>query len=184
MKRIVLIYGFIAGVILVGLIASMVPLVRSDKPDFSNGELIGYSSMVLAFLFVFFGVRSYRQKEGEGSISFGRAFQVGILITLVASLMYVVAWQVVFYGIIPDFSEKYAAFRLDEMRAEGASVTEVEAERAKMAEMFALYQNPLFNAGITFLEVFPVGLVMSLMTAAILRRKPQPGRAAVAATAV
>lgn len=184
MKKIVLLYGFISGTVLAALAASMVPLLRSDQPDFSTGELIGYSSMVLAFLLVFFGVRTYRENEGGGSITFGRAFRVAILITLVACVMYVAAWQVIRYSFVPDFSDKYTQYVLDDMVAKGASKVEVDAERKRMDEFNALYENTLVNIGITFLEVFPVGVVMSLIAAAILRKKPQPLLGTVAARAV
>ena len=174
MKKIVLTYGFISGTILAALAVSMVPLLSSDRPDFSKGELIGYSSMVLSFLLVFFGVRTYRENEGGGSITFGRAFRIAILITLVACVMYVAAWQVILYNFVPDFSEKYTQYVLDDMAAKGASRVEVDAERKKMDEFNTLYENPLVNVGITFLEVFPVGVVMSLIAAAILRKKPEP----------
>jgi hypothetical protein len=127
--------------------------------------------MVLAFLLVFFGIRSYREEVGEGTISFGKAFQVGILITLVACVVYVLAWQVVYWGFYPDFLDQYSAHAVEKARAAGESEAAIREMEADMASWGKLYQNPFFNAGITFLEVFPVGLIVSLISAAILRRR-------------
>jgi hypothetical protein len=175
MKRIVLIFGLLSGAVLAGMIAVMMPLVMRGRISFDNAEVIGYSSMLVSFIFVFVGIRQYRETVGGGSVTFGRAFKVGILITLITSLVYVLTWQVVYYGFIPDFFDKYAAFTIEKMAAEGESAAAIATTRKEMAKFKELYQNPLFNMGVTFLEVFPLGLVMTLISAAILRRKPAPG---------
>jgi Protein of unknown function (DUF4199) len=172
MKRTVLRFGIASGVVLVALSAVLMPLCMNGTLNFDNSELIGYSAMVLSFLFVFFGVRSYRDSVAGGTIGFGKAFQVGLLITLITCTMYVVAWEITYYNFLPDFFDRYTAHVLDRMRADGATEAAVQKEAAKMATMAKYYANPLFNIGITFLEVFPVGLIMALVTAAILRRKP------------
>ncbi|HEX7155170.1 MAG TPA: DUF4199 domain-containing protein [Thermoanaerobaculia bacterium] len=170
MKNVVLKYGLIAGVLIAAMFSITLPLCMNGTIDFSNAEWLGYSSMVLAYLAVFVGIRTYRERHSGGTITFGRAFKVGILITLVCSLFYVVAWQIVFWGFIPDFGDRYAAFVIDKLRESGASATVIAAEQEKMAEFMRLYKNPLFNIGITFMEVFPVGLVVTLISAAILRK--------------
>lgn len=177
MKRIVLRFGFASGLLLLALFAVTLPLSMSGVIDHS--EVIGYSSMVLAFLFVFFGVKSYRDNIGGGSIGFGKAFQVGILITLITCAMYVIAWEIAYFNFFPDFLDKYNANVLAKMHAAGASEAAIREKTAEMAQMAKLYANPLFNSGITFMEVFPVGLIVTLVSAAILRRKP--GQAAPAA---
>jgi hypothetical protein len=178
MKKIVLTFGLIAGSFLAIMVALMIPMTRGKTtPDFSNSELVGYTSMIVAFLAIFFGIRSYRENVGGGAITFGRAFKVGILIALVACAMYVGTWEIVYFGFIPDFGDKYAAFTLEKLRADGASPTELDAHQKKMTKMMTWYKNPLFNIGITFMEVFPVGLVVTLVSAAILRRKPAMGMA-------
>lgn len=173
MRSIVLKHGLIAGGILIVAFGITLPL------DI-HSELIGYTSMVLAFLLVFFGIRAYREEVG-GSIGFGKAFQVGMLITLVICAIYVVSWEIVYWGFMPDFLDKYNANRLAELRASGATEAAIREAQAKMAQLTKLYANPLFNAGITFMEIFPVGLIVTLVSAAILRRKRAPGAPAVAA---
>jgi hypothetical protein len=133
--------------------------------------------MVLAFLLVFFGIRSYRDQVAGGSVGFGRAFGVGLLIMLVASACYVATWEFVYYRITPDFAEKYAAHVMERARASGATQAELDARAREMARFQALYRNPL---AYTFLEPLPVGLVMTLVSAGILGRRRRPPEAAVA----
>jgi hypothetical protein len=178
MRKTVLTFGLLSGAVVALLTSILLPLCMRGGVDLRWGELIGYSAMVLAFLFVFFGVRSYRERTG-GALTFGRAFRVGILIVLVSSTFYVVAWEIVYFGgIWPDFMTDYSEHHVARLEAKGASAEEVAAERAKMARLAELYENPFFNAGVTFLEVFPVGLVVALVSAAILRRRGAPEPAA------
>lgn len=175
MKRQVLTFGLLCGAILGGMTAVMVPLCMNGTMSFDNAEVFGYTVQVLAFLLVFFAVRSYRENPGGGTITFGKAFQVGILATLVACAVYVISWEIVYYNFIPDFGDKYAAHVLAKMKAKGESAQAIEAATKKMAAFKEMYKNPLVNAGMTFLEVFPVGLLVTLVSAAILRRKNPPG---------
>ena len=180
MKKIVLTFGLIAGGIVGVMTSIMVPLLMSGRFDFSGSELVGYSTMVLAFLAVFFGIRRYRDTLSGGAITFGRAFKVGILITLVACAVYVIAWEIVYWGFLPDFEEQYAAMSTEKLRASGATEAEVAAHEQQMARFQELYRNPLFNVGMTFMEIFPVGLIMTLVSAAILRRRAAAGGGAAA----
>jgi hypothetical protein len=168
-KKIVLTFGLIAGVILSVFMVATIPFV--DRIGFDYGMVIGYSTMVLAFLLVFFGIRSYRENVGGGQISFGRAFSVGILIVVIASLMYVVTWEILYYNVIPDFADKYTAHLLEKARAAGASPEQLAAEQEKMNSMKWMLSNPLINGAVTLLEPLPVGIVLTLVSAAILRRR-------------
>ena len=172
MKRIVLEYGLISGAILATLSATMLTLCLNGTIDMRHSQLLGYTMMVLAYIAVFFGIRSYRDQQNGGTITFGKAFQVGILITLVVCAVYVIGWQIVYWGFLPDFGDKYAAYTLERMAADGATPAALEAARVNMERFKELYRNPFFNVGVTFLEVFPVGLFVTLVSAAILRRKP------------
>jgi Protein of unknown function (DUF4199) len=180
MKSIVLKHGLIAGGILIAVFAVTLPLSHTGVIDFDHSAAIGYTAMVLAFLLVFFGIRSYREEIG-GAISFGKAFQVGILITLVTCAIYVVCWEIVYWGFIPDFLDQYNAHQLGKLRAAGATEAAIREAQAKMATLTRLYANPLINSAMTFMEPFPVGLIMTTVSALILRRKRAPGAPAVAA---
>src|ERR1044072_8504763 len=136
MKSIVWKYGLISGAIIVVLMSISVPLHLKGIIDFDQGLFLGYTNMVLAFLLVFFGVRSYREETG-GAISFGKAFQVGILITLVTCAMYVLAWEVMYWGFFPNFLDELNAHSLAQLRAEGAGTAAIAAAQAETAKVGA-----------------------------------------------
>jgi len=171
MKKVVLKFGLISGVIISTLTAIVVPLCMNGTIDMTDGQVIGYTMMALAYIAVFLGIRSYRDQNNGGTITFGRAFKVGILITLVTCAVYVIGWEIVYWGFIPDFGDKYAAFALEKMKADGATPAALAKAQAEMERFKVLYRNPLFNVGMTFLEIFPVGLIVTLVSAAILRKK-------------
>lgn len=168
MKRIVLTFGLISGAIISALMLATVPFMH--QIGMSGGMVIGYTTMVLAFLLVFFGIRSYRENVGEGRISFGRALSVGLLIMLITCAFYVITWEIVYFNFMPDFAEKYAAFALEDARAKGASAAELAKQAEEMKRFQVLYSNIFFNIGLTLLEPLPVGLVMTFVSALILRR--------------
>jgi hypothetical protein len=172
MRKIVLTYGLIAGAILSVMMLLTLPFM--EQIGFSRGEVIGYTTMVLAFLMIYFGVRSYRDQVAGGSITFGRACKVGGLIVLVAATCYMATWQLVYYKLAPNFFAQYSAYTLEQAKAEGATDAEVAAKRAEMEEFRTLYQNPLVNIGFTFLEPLPVGLLHTLISAGLLSRKRRP----------
>ena len=169
MKKTVLTFGLISGAILSVMMVITIPFV--EKIGFSHGMVIGYTTMVLAFLLVFFGIRSYRENVGAGRISFGRALGVGLLIMVVAAVCYVVTWEIIFFNFLPDFTDKYAAHAIEGLRASGKPPEQIEREIEEMSRLMTLYKNNVFvNVAFTFLESLPVGLVMTLISALILRR--------------
>jgi len=133
--------------------------------------LIGYASMLIAFSLVYVGIRNYRDKYTGGVISFGKAFKIGIMITLIASTIYVVAWLIDYFFFIPDFLEKYSAQTLADLKASGASQVEIDKETKDMADFARMYKNPFFNAMMTYVEILPVGLIVTLISSLILKRK-------------
>ncbi len=175
MKKTVLTFGLISGAIM--MLLMFVTMAFINKIGFDKGEIVGYTGIVLAFLLIFFGVRSYRENIGGGTISFGRAFAVGILIAVIASVCYVIAWEIVYFNFMHDsmhdFVDKYAAHAVEQVRASGASAETIQAKLQEMKKFKQMYENPFFNAAITFTEPFPVGLIITLVSAAILRKKPK-----------
>jgi hypothetical protein len=169
MKKTVLVFGLIAGGILSLMMIITMPF--HDAIGWDRGEVIGYATMICAFLLIFFGVRSYRENVAGGWVSFWRAFSVGAMITVVASVCYVVTWEVMYFNFVPEFGAKYQAHVIDKARADGATPAELEKKVAEMQRFAKLYQNPLFNAAVTFLEPLPVGLVFAVLSAAVLRRR-------------
>jgi len=183
MKKIILTYGLISGLILSFI--SVILWLNLEKIDPSFGTtsmVIGFGSMILAFTAVFFGVRAYRDQQG-GTLTFGRGLKVGLLIALITCAFYVIGWQIVYWNFMPDFGDRYAAATIARLEAKGVSAAEIAAAKSEMAEFQKMYRNPIFNVGMTFMEIFPVGLIISLVSAAILRRKtPQETPAVTAAS--
>jgi hypothetical protein len=169
MKKTVLTFGLIGGAIMAAMMAFTLPFV--DKIGFDKGEVVGYTTMVLAFMLVFFGIRSYRENVSGGRITFGRAFGVGISITLVVCVCYVVAWEIIYFNFMPDFVDKYASYMVEKARASGASQQAIDAQVQQMNSFKTMYDNPFINAAITFVEPLPIGLIVTLISAAILRKK-------------
>lgn len=178
MRKIVLTFGLIAGAILAAMM--LATTVFQNQTGFDMGWIIGYTTMVLAFLMVFFGVRSYRDNVAGGIVTFGRAFKVGLMITVVASVCYVATWEVIYYKLSPDFGDKYAAYTVEKTKKSGATDAQVAAKTKQMAEFKEMYKNPLVNIAYTLLEPLPVGLLFTLVAAGVLSRKKRGEGAAVA----
>ncbi len=177
MKRIVWTFGLLAGAVLSVMMLLSAAFV--EEINFDKAEMIGYTTMVVAFLMVFFGIRSYRDNVLNGTIGFGRAFQVGILVTVIASVCYVATWQVVYYKMMPDFVEKYAEHTIEKAKASGASTQQIAEQTEKMAKFQELYKNPLINVAFTFVEPIPVGLLITLLSAGVLARRRKAPSASV-----
>ena len=171
MKKTVLTFGLISGAIISVLMLLTVPFI--DQIGFDRGLIVGYTSMVLAFLLVFFGIRSYRENVGGGYISFGRALGVGLLIMLIACACYVITWEIVYFNFLPDFADKYANYMIEQARSSGASADQIAKQVEEMKQFKTWYDNPFINVAFTFLEPLPVGLVMTLISALILRKRRQ-----------
>jgi hypothetical protein len=169
MKRIVLTFGLIAGVILSSMM--VVSLLFWGDIGYDRAMVVGYTTMVLSFLLIYFGVRSYRDTVAGGTVSFGRAFAVGWLIAAVASVCYSATWQVFGTRLEPDFMEKYQAHVIEKARAEGKSEAALAEQRAKLERDAAMYANPVIMAAFTFMEPQPVALIVALVSAGILSRR-------------
>ncbi len=125
MKKFILTFGFISGAIQAGLM--VVAMVFSDRIGVDRGWVVGYTSMVLSFLLVYFGIRAFREDAG-GVITFGRAFGIGMAITLISCACYVVAWEILYYFFMPDFFDKFGEHAVEKARAAGASAAELAAK--------------------------------------------------------
>ena len=183
MKKTVLIFGLISGAISAAMIFATLPFVY--RIGFDKGLVVGYTTIILSFLLVFFGIRSYRENVGGGTITFGRAFAVGILITLISCVCYVVAWEILYYNFMPDFADKYSAYVLEKAKAAGATAEAIQAQMEEAKKLKQILDNPFLNAAATFTEPFPIGLIITLISALILRKrnKSSSSESAVNATA-
>ena len=175
MKRIVLTFGLISGAVLCAMMVSTMPF--HEQIGYDRSLIVGYTTMVLAFLLVFFGIRSYRETIGNGQISFLRAVGVGLLIMTIATICYVVSWEIIYFNFMPDYLDKYATYAVEQMRASGKSPEQIEQEVNSMKSMIQLYKsNIFFNLAITFSEPLPVGVPMTIISALILRKRRRENR--------
>ncbi len=174
MKRIVLTYGIIGGVI---VSAMMWLTLGSGSHDFDKGMWIGYTTMVIALSTIFFAVKGYRDKHLNGSIPFGKAFLMGLYITLVVSTLYVASWMVLSATSKQDFMAEYYEHEKAKLESSELTAAEVEAKLEEMRYFGELYKNPAVKIGFTYMEILPVGLLVSLLCAAILKRRAPLGDA-------
>lgn len=170
MKRNVFVFGSIAGLIVTAVMAVSATWCVND-PDFEGSMVLGFGSMLVAFAFIFIGIKNYRDKQNGGIITFGKAFTIGLLIALVASTIYVLTWLVEYYCFIPDFMEKYAAHVIKKAQESGVSGAALEKQIADMESQKEMYKNPVWVILFTYMEIFPLGLVVALISALILKRK-------------
>jgi len=169
MKKTVLTFGLIAGAIISVLMGGS--LLLADKIGSGHSMAVGYTIMVASFLLIYFGIRSYRDNDLAGQISYGRAFTCGILITLVTCICYVAMWEVLYFNFMPHFMDSYFAAQIHKVQSSGLDPATIAAQVAAIQRSAQLYQNPFVNMAYTFIEPFPVGLVITLVSAAVLRRK-------------
>jgi len=162
-----LIYGCIAGAIAISLISVMIGMDLTGHD--STAMWVSYLIMLIALTLIFVGVKRYRDVECGGIIRFGRAFLLGLGIAAVAGLIYAIGWEIFQAVSGYDFMADYTASMLERMRADGATAAAIQAKAAEMRDFAESYRNPLFRVPMVFLEIFPVGLLVALVSAALLR---------------
>jgi Protein of unknown function (DUF4199) len=167
MKKTVIVFGLISGAVSSLMMVATVPFLNHAS------YVLGYTSIVLSFLLVYFGIRSYRDNAAGGQITFAKAFAVGILITLISCVCYVVTWEILYFNFLHGFMDKYFAHMIEKVKASGASPAAMQDQLQKITTLQQRYQNPLFNSLMTFIEPFPIGLAITLLSAAVLRKKEQ-----------
>jgi Protein of unknown function (DUF4199) len=182
LKKTIVTFGLISGVLSSVLMCGTLRFL-SDLNHGQKALVIGYTSIVLSFLLVYFGIRSYRDNLADGAITFGRAFGIGIGITLISCIFYVVTWEIVYFNFLHGFMDSYFAHQIQKVQSTPGTPEAIQAKVAAIRHSQQLYENPLVNALYTFIEPFPVGLFITLVSAAILRRKPQSQSTSLQATA-
>ena len=174
--RYTLTYGGLAGAIAVAIIGATIAF---DLSSHGTGSVFfGYLVMLVALSLIFVGVKRYRDVECGGVVRFGRAFVLGLGMAAVAAAIYALGWEAYLAVSGYDFMAAYTDSIVAGMRAEGASQAAIDAKLAEMREIAISYRNPMFRIPITFIEIFPVGLLVAIISAALLRNpKLLPARA-------
>lgn len=160
MRKIVLTYGLIGGLIVGSMFFVTIPFWESGAINFDNGEIVGYTSMVIALSVIFFAIKSYRDKYLNGSISFWQGVKVGLLVTLVAGLIYAAAWEVSYRTTNRDFAKNYTEYQVARMQEAGKSEAEIEARRQQMAEFTEWYGVFIIRFSFSIVEILPVGIAL------------------------
>jgi len=174
MRKVILTFGLLSGAIITMFMVIGLVLFENGVMTTDFSELVGYGTMVIALSMIFFGIKSYRDNYQKGAIGFWKGIQVGLLISLIASLMYALTWETYMQSrpaSAATFMEKYTESVINKMKEKGASADKIEQEIKKMDDKMKMYRNPVFRFGITILEILPVGIVITLISAALLRKK-------------
>lgn len=167
MKKVVLTFGLLSGGIPVTVM--LLGLIFTGGGVHGSGSLVlGWTVILLSSLFIFFGIKSYRDNYNNGVISFGKAFQVGILITLISAVMYTIVWEIAFFNFMNDMMDGWFAAETERLRTSGASAEDIE----NSIQMGIKYKtNPLYNAMFTILEPTTVTVPMTLIASLVMKRK-------------
>ena len=172
MRKVVITYGLIAGAIITSLFLISMYLWQKGVINFDNGEYFGYGSMLVALSMVFFGIKSFRDNQNGKSIGFWRGSLVGILISLLASFVYATGWET-YMQMNPQntFFEEYTNHYIGKLNEKGTPQEEIDKTVSEMAAMKQMYDKPVIRFGMTLMEILPVGIIVTLLSAAILRKK-------------
>ncbi len=170
MKKIVITNGLISGAI-VSTLMGISMAFYSKNANMDHSMVMGYAMMLLSFSLIFVAIKVYRDKQNGGVITFGTGFTIGILISLIASAIYVATWAVEYHYFFPDFMNKYSAHIIEKMKASGATQAAIDKQVTEMNTRAEEYKKPVFFVLFTFAEIFPVGLLVSVVAALILKKK-------------
>lgn len=168
MRATILKYGLVAGAVAGGSLLAF-GLNWDGKPPPAWGMAAGFASMLVALTAVFVGIKHHRDHALGGMIRFWPALGLGLAISAVATACYVLAWEVVVAVVDSDMAAFFADSMVERARAAGATGAELARAMRDAREFEALYRNPLARMGITAVEFLPVGVLVSLVSAAVLR---------------
>jgi len=168
MKNTVIKYGLYA--LLSGFVLFGLPFFFGMGVDFDYGELIGYTAMVLSLLFVYFGIKHYRDKVNNGKVSLGKAIAIGMLITLFSAVGVALFDYIYTTQINPDFASQYLDYSIKKMETT-LSPEELKVKSAELIQQMEDYGKPWFMAFMMFASVIILGFIISLISGLILQRK-------------
>lgn len=164
MLRIILINGLISGVVIIAGILGTI-LIGGGH----SSLWLGYLIMLVALSSILVGVKQYRDRDLGGVIGFGKALLMGLGIAVTASIAYVLVWEIYLAVTHYAFIDQYTASILAAKRAAGVTGAEYQKAVAEMDTLRRQYADPLFRLPMTFVEIFPVGVLVALVSAALVR---------------
>lgn len=168
MKKIILRYGLYCGITICVLF--LLSWYVMDDLSFVSQEVLGYASMIIALLFVFFGIKHFRDIENQGKVAFKQALTIGVLISLITAIVFGIL-DVIYTEILnPAFMEDYYTASVEQMR-QTLPPEEFKTKLAELESQKHLFSNPLFSFGLMAMTVFVIGFIISLISSLILQRK-------------
>ncbi len=168
MKNTVIKYGLYA--MITGFVLFGAPFLLGMDLSFDYGEVIGYSAMVLSLLFVYFGIKYYRDKVNDGKVSLGKAIGIGMLIALFAAFGVAIMDYIYTTQINPDFVNDYLEYSIQKMK-ETLPTEEFKTKSAELTQQMKDYGSSGFMAFMMFASVMIIGFIISLISGLILQRK-------------
>lgn len=174
MKNVIIKYGLISGAFAAVSMAVTTLALKAygfDKARFDYSVYFGYTTILLAMAVIFFGIRAFRDDMNAGKITFGKGLLIGLGIAVISSICYSLMWMIVYYNFIPNFFDDYAKFTTDKLVMNGASAAELAQNQAQIDQINEIYKTPFGIFSITLIEPLPVGIMVALVSAFILKRK-------------
>lgn len=169
MKKIVITYGLISAGISAIMWTCIALLMRNGS--FDHGMIIGYTSMLLSIFVIYFAMKNYRDNVTGGKIKFGKALLIGLYISIIFAVCYVITWMILRQTLLPDFVDNYIAYEKKGLQQAGLSPEAMSKKLAEIEKMRAMFANPWMEALMVFTEPWPVAILVTLVSAFIVSRK-------------
>lgn len=179
MRKIVITYGLISAAIS-AVMWTIISLTMFHSANFNGAMFIGYTSMLLSIFVVYFAMKNYKNNVGGGEIKFGKAFLLGLYISIIYAVFYVVVWMILRQTIMTDFVDKYIAWQMEELQSANLSPEIMKQKLTEMEDAKAIFANPWKEAAFVFTEPWPVAIIVTLVSAFIVSRKKKKQELAVA----
>lgn len=170
MKKNILIFGSISGLIVSAVMATNAIACYKSKV-FEGNMVLGFASMFIAFSFIFVAIKNYRDQYNNGVITFGKALQIGLWISLIGSTMYVACWLIIYYNFYPDFMEQFVSHSISKIKTQGLSAAETQLQIDRVNKYKEWYKSDVMIVLLTYTEILPVGLVVTFLSSLFLKRK-------------
>lgn len=170
MTKVAIRYGAVGGLILLIFMFIQFYLFNS-KSESINQETLGFIGISLSLISIYLAIKYVRDRENAGKISFWQGFKLGLLVSLVVSILYVGSWLIYVQIYGPGIMDGYFAAELEKIQNSGLPAAEIETNLNNMKSMMDYYKSPLVQAVFSFFEIFPIGVGVSLIAALILQKK-------------
>lgn len=170
MKKNILIFGFISGLI-VSAVMAFTAISCYQTKEFEGNMVVGFAVMIVAFSFIFVAIKNFRDRYHQGAISFGKALSIGLWISLIGSTMYVASWLVIYYNFYPDYMDKYVDHAIAEIQSKGLNAADTREQVEGVTKYKEWYRSPVMVIFLTYTEILPIGILVSIIGALFLKKK-------------